>query len=70
MVTSIALTYTAHFLQGDVPSQILKDLTYLKPDLGKKRAWYFTSNVNKTKLRGFSPRANHTDRAAAASRRG
>ena len=25
--------------------------------------------VTKTKLRGFSPRANHTDRAAAAGRR-
>jgi hypothetical protein len=25
--------------------------------------------ANKNKLRGFSPRANHTDRAAAAGRR-
>jgi len=30
---------------------------------------YTNSNLTKTKHRGFSPRANHTDRAAAAGRR-
>jgi hypothetical protein len=27
----------------------------------------FTSKLNETKLRGFGPRANYTDRATAAS---
>ena len=34
-----------------------------------QKAVYLLYNLSKQNLRGFSPRANHTDRAAAAGRR-
>jgi len=37
MVPTIAQTYTDLFLQGHGPSQILKDSTYLKQELGKRK---------------------------------
>ena len=48
-----------------------------KQDINFSCIYDFTNNLNnnnnnnnnKTKLRGFSPRANYTDRAAAAGRR-